>query len=358
MEVQIWGSSLACGFLATRLKLAGIDVTWFRDSKDARLNRLRPARIGKAARENFRTLQKDRLRPLHLWLQSAHMKTWSFPDEPAFKPIGVIAGFESDDWVSPKVLFEELEAVVKSADVKVKDVGVDAFQVLDFQNTKILQVLDAEPESLAAFKGVFFPDRLQRAHLFCRQWNFESVEGRAGIEFHQFSGARGTWETFGNGESHLTLFAASSYALDRAEISLGEPRGASPMSWKAGFLNFKKREYQEGVLPIGSSHLEVPGIFALGRSFGTFRVWANMEIDYELRQAERLFRTLYHIAELKGPQEGLQSWNRKESSRFRRTFERSRLAESLFFSRRFANLISSASMFLPRSLRHYLNVPV
>ncbi len=361
MKVEVWGSSIAALYLALRLHQSGINISYFRQSHDARLNRLRPARMGKNAVELIRDLQSARMRPFHIWSGSHSLKSWRYADALEFSPLGISAGYEKDLRIAPKLLFEELESIAKIAGLKIENEPVGAFEERDFQKTKTLQVLDAEPEALEKYRGKYFPERLRRPALHCRQWKFsaatESLDG--GIaEFHTFAGARGIWESHSGKQNFLTLFAASTYALERAELALSEPRGNAPMAWKASFLNFHKESTLEGTLSLGPSHFEIPGVFLLGRGVGSFRPWSNLDIDFEICQSERLFRTLYHFAELQGPGLVAQEWNSRERAKFLWAFRRAEFSEDLFYSRRMGNLLSSASIFLPQALRQYLNVPV
>lgn len=361
MRFEIWGNSIASGYLALRLKKIGADVLWVRTGGASEFNTVRPLRIGRASRDLFRDLQASYTRPFHLWNSAESFSSWAFEDELNFKPIALSVFGAQEHWIKGQDLRDEILTMASIARIPMIQDDPVSFKLKPFSDDRCLQVIDFAPEQINSHRGIYFPEKLARPVIYERTWELAIKEASRFTEtigYFAFAGAHGILENSSANRAYLSLQSPSVYGLDRAEMAVSEPRGAAPMRWKALFLQSQKIQYQESPRFLGPSHMEISGVAKMAAAIGTPRPWSNLQVDQEITQAERLFRQLYKLSSLRDPTLELHSWNQRETQRCCGFFQRAARAERMIYSVKTAKLFSSASMLLPTPLRNYLNLPV
>lgn len=352
MKALVYGSTIGAAYLAARLAREGWELDWQLTEFRARL---RPTRLSAEVVRNIRKLAAPVGERLEFISRAPEFASWGSPSGARYR---FAWGFDAADrWVDRATLFETLKKVAAASGAKINEERLLAPPELErFGEVPIF--LDAPLEELTAWPLALDRERAERVEATELWLPQGRISEGSPCQFVRLEGALAFLEPHPLGGYALSFYASSRYPLERALLSLRDPRGSGPASWRALFMLNPGAQVRNLSFRLGGGGFLAPGAFAFGESLGLSNPGANLHDIESLDQAERLAR----FWEKPGNGESIlarsETWTMRESGRLGAMWGRGRLMEKLFFSDEARKYALPAASFVPRALRRLLHAPV
>ena len=361
-KVKLYGNSPALFYLGSRLIERSFDVECYCPSLRADIGqlRVRPVRLSTVASHQIQNLYRSYRRPYFFLENAPRLKTWGLLGQSV--QAGSFDGFESlDRRVEHGVLLQDLRECFESAGGVVHEVDSPVFPA--GKNSHEVEVLDLSPETLQREeRKSHFPHALPRRKYQVAELRLEAQrdddELSADLEFLKIENSLVFSEKI-NSERVLSVFSASRYGRERVLKALLDPKADVPTKWKALILRSSGMKQQQFSVQRGPSGFYRPGVWALGETVGALSPLGNMQTNYSIEMAHRLFETISGLSRRNSPLMEAEDWRQQERAELEKMLRKGRFMENMLFKDSWGRETKSQLVgLLPSRLRQKLASPV